>query len=125
MALNCPRCNDVELDEIELGDVLIDRCPRCAGLWFDHNEIGEITTMRTKLQTLESAIPPSDLSEDHARCPRCEGVFLRRASSGTSPTDNLLRCASCMGTWMDRGVLSKFEDDKLIEILKAFAADLP
>ncbi len=125
MALKCPRCTDVDLDEIELDEVLIDRCPRCAGLWFDNSELGEITGMRPKLKKLESFVPASEHSDDNMPCPRCDGVLLRHVTTEEQTRRHaLLRCASCMGTWMDRGELRTLEDKHLIDTLKAYAKEL-
>jgi Zn-finger nucleic acid-binding protein len=125
MTLRCPRCREFDLDEITVGDVLIDRCPRCAGLWFDHAELSEIAGPRPKLKALETVIPEAGASDAGMGCPRCEGVMLRRvALEGDERRYALLRCASCMGTWMDRGELRDEEDPRLIGILKAYAEKL-
>ena len=121
MALDCPRCQGVALEEIELGETPIDRCPRCAGLWFDNAEAGEITGMRSQLQKFESMVPPSEYGEEEIMCPRCEGVPLRRlALSGETREHQLLRCVSCVGTWVDRGELREIEDASLVETLTTY-----
>ena len=121
MALECPRCNEVLLDEIELGETPVDRCPQCAGLWFDNAEVGEITGMRTKLNKFESIVPPSDFCEEEMLCPRCEGVALRRLTmEGDERKHTLFRCVSCVGTWLDRGELKEIEDKTLVENLKTY-----
>ena len=126
MTLRCPRCREVGLDEIALGEVLIDRCPRCAGLWFDHAELSEIAGSLPKLKALETIIPDADAVDADARCPRCDGVPLRRVTlEGDERRYALLRCASCLGTWMDRGELRSQEDERLIDALKDYAAALP
>jgi Zn-finger nucleic acid-binding protein len=126
MALACPRCKNVDLEEIELRDVLIDRCPRCAGLWFDNAELGEITGMRAKLKGLESIIPESQFSDDSVHCPRCEGIVLRELNvEDGGRTHSLFRCVSCMGTWLDRGSLRAQEDGRLIDALKGYFMTLP
>lgn len=125
MALDCPRCKRVKLAEVDLDDVIIDRCSRCAGLWFDNDEIGNAIGRRPGLRSLESLIPPNDNSIDSIICPRCPEVSLRRltldAVGGERPAV-VYRCASCAGTWIDRGELRDQEDPRLIEALSAYFA---
>lgn len=124
MALDCPRCKEVLLDEIELGEIPVDRCPRCAGIWFDNAEVGEITGMRSKLQDFESIVPSSDFTETAMRCPRCEGVALRRLKvKGNGRQRTLYRCVSCVGTWLDRGELKELEDPTLVATLKSYFSE--
>jgi Zn-finger nucleic acid-binding protein len=111
----------VALEEIELGETFVDRCPRCAGLWFDNAEAGEITGMRTQLEKFESIVPPSDHGEEEILCPRCEGVPLRRLTlPGDTRNHQLLRCVSCVGSWVDRGELREIEDQTLVETLTTY-----
>ena len=125
MALDCPRCREILLEEIELGEIPIDRCPRCAGLWFDNAEVGEITGLRSKLHKFESVVPPSDFSEEEMLCPRCDNVALRRLTvDGTHRKHVLFRCVSCVGTWLDRGELKEHEDKRLTETLKAYFSNI-
>ncbi len=121
MALDCPRCQNIQLEEIEIGDVLVDRCPRCAGLWFDHAEIGEITGPESRIRKVESMVPQPQFSSDVLNCPHCEGVSLRELNSqGKKRKHTVYRCVSCVGTWLDRGQLREIEDPRLLETLKNY-----
>ena len=122
MSLDCPRCKHMSLEEIELGEVPIDRCPCCAGLWFDNAEVSRLTGLKTSLQGFESIVPPSSIDTEQMPCPRCKDVELRRLSIATEQDRNavLYRCASCLGTWLDRGELREIEDPKLVESLTAY-----
>lgn len=122
MSLNCPRCEEVMLDEIEIGDVLVDRCPRCAGIWFDHDEIGLIVGNKPELKRLDSYIPPSKKGLDIVACPRCPQVSLRKITlTRTDGNEQFVyRCASCGGTWLDRGELRRIEDEKLLSVLAVY-----
>lgn len=126
MALGCPRCEGVSLEQIEIGEVVVDRCPRCAGIWFDHAEVGEIAGRRAELARFESHAPAADASEPYTLCPRCVGVPLRRLPVQSTPAREglVLRCASCLGTWMDRGELREVEDGHLVENLKRYFSSL-
>jgi Zn-finger nucleic acid-binding protein len=122
MVLLCPRCRDVSLEEIEVGDVPLDRCPRCAGLWLDHGEIVEIAGPGKSLKALESMVPPSDHEIRSMACPRCPDVLLRRVEVGDEKGSPkiVFRCVSCAGTWLDRGELKRIEDPNLGQTLTAY-----
>ncbi len=125
MSLDCPRCKHTHLEEIELGEVPVDRCPCCAGIWFDNAEVGELTGLKNKLQVFESIVPPSGLETEKILCPRCEGVPMRRLTMPIGKRNTTLyRCVSCLGTWLDRGELREIEDPKLIESLTAFFSQI-
>lgn len=40
--MKCPRCEDVELLEVQRYGVLIDTCPSCGGMWLDRGELAKI-----------------------------------------------------------------------------------
>ncbi|MBW2278202.1 MAG: zf-TFIIB domain-containing protein, partial [Deltaproteobacteria bacterium] len=112
----------MKLEEVDLDDVVIDRCTRCAGLWFDNDEIGNAVGVRAGLRDLESSIPPPHDEVAAVICPRCPEVALRRLAVDTSAGKRpavIFRCASCAGTWIDRGELGEQEDPGLIESLTA------
>jgi Zn-finger nucleic acid-binding protein len=113
---------EVKLDEIEVGDVLVDRCPRCAGIWFDHEEVGGIIGRREKLKKVESIIPPPEHAVAAMRCPRCPEVTLRKLelTDKGGKAAFAYRCVSCGGTWFDRGELREFEDPLLLGTLKSY-----
>jgi Zn-finger nucleic acid-binding protein len=123
MALDCPRCVRVKLEEVDLGEVVVDRCARCAGVWFDNDEIGNAVGNRPGLRKLESAIPPLEDEIGALRCPRCPDVALRKlavdAPAGR-PAAVVYRCASCAGTWIDRGELREQEGPGLSGASRAY-----
>lgn len=41
--MKCPKCG-MQLEEISLGDVRVDKCFNCQGLWLDAGEIERIST---------------------------------------------------------------------------------
>lgn len=41
--MKCPKCG-MQLDEIALGDVQVDKCFHCQGLWLDAGELEKIST---------------------------------------------------------------------------------
>ena len=86
MALQCPRCRDMALEEIEVGEILVDRCPRCAGIWFDNAEISEIIGRQLPVTRFESVVPDDTASDASMGCPRCDGVSLREFACGEEGT---------------------------------------
>ena len=120
MRLNCTRCVGIELEEIEVGDVMIDRCPRCGGLWFDHSEIAAVLGHTDQADKRQSSVPPPELSARELNCPRCPDVPLGRTvmAACNEKVRVSYRCASCMGTWLDRGELKEVEDPCLLDRLR-------
>jgi Zn-finger nucleic acid-binding protein len=120
--LTCPRCRMKRLDEIELGEVVVDRCTCCGGLWFDNDEISALLGRTPEARRLETTIPPESDAVKELTCPRCADVPLRTltAAEGGAAARTLFRCASCSGTWVDRGELRAYEDPRLIESLRLF-----
>ncbi len=112
MGLNCPRCSTGTLEGLELGDVLIDRCVVCAGLWFDQGEIEQLVGESDRIRKMEAEVPAA---EGSIYCPRCAGIRLRPVLLGRPDGSEVyaFRCASCMGTWLDRGVLRREEDPQI------------
>jgi Zn-finger nucleic acid-binding protein len=124
MMLTCPRCGAKKLDEIEISDTVIDRCRCCGGLWFDSGEIGGLVGRNAEIKKLETTVPPDGGGEAGPRCPRCAGVALRELKGEGGAARTLFRCASCLGTWIDRGELCAFEDKQIIEALRAYFTKL-
>ena len=123
MALDCPRCEQVALEEIDVGEIVVDRCPRCAGIWFDNAEISAIIGRQFQTTRFESIVPPSAAGDHDMSCPRCEDVPLRKftcESPDGEPGCQVYRCVSCIGSWLDRGELRAMEDGRLEEVLKAY-----
>lgn len=122
MSLLCPRCVSVELQEIVVGDVVIDRCQRCAGLWFDHAEIGGLVGRQSRISTMESIVPGAEHQDPSLACPHCTNVVLRKlvVENDTQRPRFMYRCVSCVGTWVDRGELREVEDPRLVDTLKAY-----
>jgi Zn-finger nucleic acid-binding protein len=40
--MNCPRCHDSVLFEIDRDTITIDRCDRCRGIWLDRGELEKL-----------------------------------------------------------------------------------
>ena len=110
------------LDELELGEVVVDRCTCCGGLWFDNDEINELLGRSAAARRVETTVPPEGERAKELICPRCTDVALRAltvAGEGVA-SKTVFRCASCSGTWLDRGELRAIEDPRLLEVLRLF-----
>jgi Zn-finger nucleic acid-binding protein len=46
--MNCPRCDDVVLDERERDSLLVDVCARCRGVWLDRGELEKLIARATR-----------------------------------------------------------------------------
>ncbi|MBN2344195.1 MAG: zf-TFIIB domain-containing protein [Deltaproteobacteria bacterium] len=118
MGLDCPRCTNGKLEEIEVDEILIDRCVVCGGVWFDQGELTQIVGEESGVKDLEAAMPEKQAD---ILCPRCVDIILREQQlcelDGVSVS--VYRCPSCLGTWMDRGVLRKSEDEHLAQNTKS------
>jgi len=122
MMLTCPRCRMKGLDEIELGEVVVDRCTCCGGLWFDNDEISELLGRTPEARRVETTVPPETEQAKDLACPRCADVALRALTlaGAEAAARTVFRCASCSGTWLDRGELRAYEDPRLLEALRLF-----
>lgn len=117
MELDCPRCTIGKLEEVEIDEVLIDRCLVCGGLWFDQGELTQMVGDDNAVKEIEAAIP-SEKSD--ILCPRCIDTTLRKQEvcELQGKSIDIFRCPSCLGTWMDRGVLRRSEDQHIAQNAK-------
>jgi uncharacterized protein len=40
--VQCPRCQNIVLDEIDRNGVTVDRCANCRGIWLDRGELEKL-----------------------------------------------------------------------------------
>ncbi len=107
--MKCPKCDNLEMNEETVGEIVVDRCPGCHGIWFDLLELERV---------LESD-PRALLDEDRAfqahpgepgpriQCPRCQGTYLIKLNSRLRPGTILDSCKVCYGVWLDAGELTR------------------
>ena len=50
--MKCPRCEALNLDEMERGGIVIDRCDSCRGVWLDRGELEKLIA-RARLEEIE------------------------------------------------------------------------
>lgn len=102
----CPVCREA-LEEIPLGDHLLDRCPVCQGLFFDAGELESLVRLAHLLSEVRLDEPEIDAApaEEVARevlCP-ADGAAMSPEDLGGVTIDV---CPSCRGIWLDGGELA-------------------
>ncbi|MBN2715816.1 MAG: zf-TFIIB domain-containing protein [Deltaproteobacteria bacterium] len=123
MELDCPRCSIGKLEEIEVDGILIDRCRVCGGLWFDSGELTQVSGDAAAVKNLEAQMPSTQVDLE---CPRCEKTALRSQALcvGENSSCAIYRCPSCLGSWIDRGVLRLAEDKRIAQNTRECFAQL-
>ncbi|UCC14626.1 MAG: MFS transporter [Gammaproteobacteria bacterium] len=119
-AMRCPKCRS-DMDEVEVGDAVIDRCSTCHGLWFD---VGELERLRRK--EVAAAIDIGDPAKgkvqntnDRYGCPRCGGQMVRMVD----PRQKHIwyeECGACHGSYFDAGEFTDLTTRSLSDIFKRF-----
>jgi uncharacterized protein len=111
--MNCPVCSN-ELRELRVENIQVDVCdPGCGGIWFDAFELQRMDepheTAGAKLVEAVSGrdtagtLPP-DL-DSKRRCPRCDGVKLKKHFFSAQRRVRVDQCPNCGGYWLDSGEL--------------------
>ncbi|MDX2054875.1 MAG: zf-TFIIB domain-containing protein [Polyangiaceae bacterium] len=55
--MNCPRCENVTLNETQREGISIDPCPRCRGIWLDRGELEKLIHL-TNSEVDQLFVPP-------------------------------------------------------------------
>jgi Zn-finger nucleic acid-binding protein len=112
----CPNDN-TEMRQVKIVShygvpIFVDQCEKCGGIWFDESELfrakqGEaekIEVLNTgKLQT------PSTIENSTLFCPRDQGAMHRFTDKYFPQDIVLVRCQLCHGTWLNRGIFTKYQ----------------
>lgn len=92
--------------------ISVDQCQKCGGIWFDESELfqaklGEaerIEALDTGILCTASVAECSELI-----CPR-DHTLMHRFADPCFPEDIILvRCPSCHGIWLNRGVFTRYQ----------------
>jgi Zn-finger nucleic acid-binding protein len=119
--MQCPK-DKIEMNQQDLGGVLIDECPACGGIWFDQGE----------LDAAKDALEP-DLNWIELELWRDEERFNLSLSDRECPRDNkqlvcfkygdaaieIEYCLQCRGIWLDHG-----EFKKIVSIVSSLESEL-
>ncbi len=92
--------------------IVVDQCAKCGGIWFDESELYMVKQGEAeKIDSinLESLQHPSNIGNTKIVCPK-DGTELQRFTDRYFPRDLiLLRCPSCRGIWLNRGMFTKYQ----------------
>jgi Zn-finger nucleic acid-binding protein len=92
--------------------MLVDQCEECGGIWFDESELFRAKQGEAeKIEALDTAIlrTPSTIEHPSLICPRDDSP-MHRFTDRYFPEDIVLvRCPSCHGTWLNRGIFTKYQ----------------
>jgi Zn-finger nucleic acid-binding protein len=109
--MRCPACEN-ELQEITVGDVVVDVCQGgCGGIWFDNFEIKKFDEPHES-----EGEPLLDIEQDESlvvdrtkklKCPKCTDVVMMRHFFSVKKKVEVDECPGCGGFWLDAGELVK------------------
>ena len=113
--MNCPKCDGVQTDEVEIQSVKVDRCPQCGGTWFEQNELRDAKDRESggdfgwlDVDLWQDADAVSVDEESRSRCPK-DGAAMATVRYG-DPEIAVEVCPLCFGLWLDRGEYEKVID---------------
>ncbi|OGN97673.1 MAG: hypothetical protein A2Z77_04735 [Chloroflexi bacterium RBG_13_51_36] len=94
------------------GPIIIDQCEKCGGIWFDEAEPFRAKQGEAeKIEILDTGIlrTPSTIENSTLFCPR-DDCAMARFTDKYFPRDIVLvRCPSCHGIWLNRGIFTKYQ----------------
>lgn len=90
----------------------VDQCEECGGIWFDESELFRAKQGEAeRIEAVNAAIllTPTTIESPHLICPRDEAT-MQRFTDRYFPQDIvLMRCPSCHGMWLNRGIFTKYQ----------------
>jgi Zn-finger nucleic acid-binding protein len=109
LGIRCPRCRDVDLVGLQVGDVRVGECLRCTGLFLDHRTLERVTRRadaRAGLRLRPLALgPTTPETSAYLPCPRC-GTHMNRRNFGERSGIVVDVCGE-HGVWFDRDELAR------------------
>lgn len=112
----CPN-DSTEMHDVRIAGhygepIIVDQCEECGGVWFDESELFRAKQGEAeKIEALNSAIlrTPTTIENPSLICPR-DDAAMQRFTDRYFPQDVvLMRCPSCRGIWLNRGVFTKYQ----------------
>lgn len=92
--------------------IILDQCGKCGGIWFDESELFRAKQGEAeKIELLDTEIlqNPTAIDNPTLICPRDQTV-LSQFTDKYFPKDIILvRCLSCNGIWLNRGIFTKYQ----------------
>ncbi|MBI2931210.1 MAG: zf-TFIIB domain-containing protein [Planctomycetes bacterium] len=102
--LVCARCPG-SLQEVQIGDVTLERCEQCQGFFFDSDELAQVLTDASPGAPIADDRDPSEAGTS---CPRCQIPMDRVPAKGVGRFSYDL-CSACHGLWLDACELAHLE----------------
>lgn len=103
--MHCPHCRTILIEVPTLQSPQIDVCPNRHGLWLDARELNLFLEEDRQFTGADSA-GVSVGAHSTSVCPRCTRLLDEHIVSG----EGLFTCASCQGSWVPEGVLTRLHD---------------
>ena len=92
--------------------IFVDQCAKCGGIWFDEAELFRAKPGEAeKIEMMDAEIlrTPATIENSTLICPR-DDAKMRRFTDRYFPQDIVLvRCPSCQGIWLNRGMFTKYQ----------------
>ena len=109
LGVACPRCADVDLIGVQVGDLSVGEGLRCTGLFINHRTFEQITRRAEaraglRLRPLSTG-PTAPERTAYLRCPRC-AVHMNRLNFGERSGIIIDVCTE-HGVWFDRDELAR------------------
>lgn len=114
--MDCPRCENVQLEVRNLRGIEVDRCQECQGIWLDHHELDQLEDLVLDNDNLKGTMVYAKRGSQ-ITCPKCNGpmsTFNYRAYD--LPIDF---CDEGDGFWLDTG-----EEKRVLELMGKRINDL-
>ena len=93
--------------------MIVDQCEKCGGIWFDESELFRAKQGEAeKIEVLNTGIllTPSTIEHPDLICTR-DDATMQRFTDRSFPQDIvLMRCPSCHGIWLNRGIFTKYQE---------------
>jgi Zn-finger nucleic acid-binding protein len=94
------------------GPIIIDQCEKCGGIWFDEAELFRAKQGEAeKIEMLDTGIlrTLSTIEDSTLLCPRDDSAMARFTDKYFPRDIVLVRCPSCHGIWLNRGMFTKYQ----------------
>ncbi len=133
MAINCPVCQKLMVEE-DFGGVRVDVCKHgCKGIWFDWFELTKLDESNEGFgNALEEALNSPRVNDENRgriNCPKC-GKPMQTHQYHSPKGVNVDECYVCGGFFLDSGELKVARDTHMSEqeeneYLESLLADVP
>jgi Zn-finger nucleic acid-binding protein len=112
----CPNDN-AEMRQVKIVShydvpIIVDQCEKCGGIWFDESELFRAKQGEAeKIEMLDTEIlrTPSAIENSTLFCPRDQAAMDRFTDKYLPQDIVLVRCPSCQGIWLNRGIFTKYQ----------------